>query len=200
MCVLLPSGAIQISQDLPIDNGLSTSEGSMLRTLPPKSKIEKNVGVVIDALRRRKRLERSEATVRHLVKEDLESGTSVEDVISERISEYERFQKNKDTPEVLHGTPPEPSAPSWRAIITRRMRECGWNCNRLGGACGVNRTVLYRFVRGETSLTLDTAEKVCALLHLRLVPTENVHGSSPRGALNQRHNRAPRLRQRGVMK
>src|SRR5262249_24970782 len=135
-----------------------------------------------------------------LVRDDLESGTSVEDVIAERISEYERFQKSKDSPEVLRGPPPEPSAPSWRAIITRRMRECGWNCSRLGGACGVNRTLLYRFVRGETSLTLDTAEKVCALLHLRLVPTENVGGSSARGALNQRHDRTPRLRRRRLMK
>jgi hypothetical protein len=130
----------------------------------------------------------------------LESGTSVEDVIAERISEYERFQKNKDTPEVSRGTPPEPPAPSWRAIITRRMRERGWNCNRLSGACGVNRTVLYRFVRGETSLTLNTAEKVCALLHLRLVPAEIVGGSSPQGALNQNHYRAPRFRQRRTMK
>jgi hypothetical protein len=191
------SAALEIPQDLPIDGGFDWEESMPLTR---KSKLEKNVGVVIDTLRRRKRLERSKATVRDLVRDDLESGTSVKDVIAERISEYERFQKNKHTPDASRARTPAPSAPSWRAVITERMQECGWNCSRLGAACGVNRSVLYRFVRGETSLTLDTAEKVCALLHLRLAPAENVDGSSSKGALNQRHDRASRLRQRGVMK
>jgi ribosome-binding protein aMBF1 (putative translation factor) len=172
----------------------------MLRTLPPKSKLEKNVDIVIDRLRRRKRLGRSESTVRLLVKDDLKSGSSVQHIIAERIGEYERARKREHVPKALRGTASEPSAASWRAIISRRMRECGWSCYGLADACGVNRSVLHRFVHGETSFTLDTAEKVCALLHLRLVPAEKLRKSSSKGAVNQVHNGVPRLRQRGVTK
>jgi hypothetical protein len=189
--------ALENSHRLPIDYGFSSPEVFM--PLPRKSTLEKNVDIVIDTLRRRKRLGRSESTVRYLVTDDLESGMSVQEIIAVRISAYERARNHEHVPKLLRGRAPEPSVPSWRDVITERMQECGLNCGRLGNACGVNRSVLYRFVRGETSLTLDTAEKVCALLHLRLVPAENVGGSSPQGALNRRQNRAP-IRPRGVMK
>src|SRR5262245_11256657 len=45
---------------------------------------------------------------------------------------------------------------------------CGISMNRLGKEAGVNQAQLSRFIRGERTLTLPTAAKLCAYLGLRL--------------------------------
>jgi hypothetical protein len=55
---------------------------------------------------------------------------------------------------------------------------------------GIDFAAIYRFLKGERSLTLPTAEKLCA--HLNLVLVE----AKPRGAHGNRTNK-PRRKQPG---
>jgi transcriptional regulator with XRE-family HTH domain len=54
--------------------------------------------------------------------------------------------------------------------IRRAVAECGLSLNELGRQTGVNQGQLSRFMRGERTLTLPAAARVCAALGLRLTP------------------------------
>lgn len=48
------------------------------------------------------------------------------------------------------------------------IRSCGVSLNELARQAGVNHGQLSRFVRGERTLTLPAASRVCQVLGLRL--------------------------------
>jgi transcriptional regulator with XRE-family HTH domain len=50
------------------------------------------------------------------------------------------------------------------------IRQDGRSLNQIGKASGVDAARLSRFMRGERDLTLEAADKVCQVLHLRLAP------------------------------
>jgi len=52
--------------------------------------------------------------------------------------------------------------------LRQAVAGCGMSMNQLGKAAGVNQAQLSRFLRGERTLTLPTAAKLCAYLGLRL--------------------------------
>jgi transcriptional regulator with XRE-family HTH domain len=52
--------------------------------------------------------------------------------------------------------------------LRRAVARSGMSLNRLGRAVGVNQSQLSRFLRGERSLTLTAAAKLCTFLGLRL--------------------------------
>jgi transcriptional regulator with XRE-family HTH domain len=52
--------------------------------------------------------------------------------------------------------------------IRRAVAECGLSLNELGRRTDVNQAQLSRFMRGERTLTLPAAARVCAALGLRL--------------------------------
>jgi transcriptional regulator with XRE-family HTH domain len=53
--------------------------------------------------------------------------------------------------------------------LRRALAASGVSMNRLGKEAGVNQAQLSRFLRGERTLTLTTAARLCAYLGLRLV-------------------------------
>ena len=53
-------------------------------------------------------------------------------------------------------------------VLREAIRNSGLSLNQLGQACGVPRQPLSRFVRGERTLTLPVAERVCRALGLEL--------------------------------
>jgi DNA-binding Xre family transcriptional regulator len=58
--------------------------------------------------------------------------------------------------------------------LTGQLREyistSGRNLKELGQECGVDASQLSRFMRGQRGLTTDSLDKLCAALHLKLVP------------------------------
>jgi ribosome-binding protein aMBF1 (putative translation factor) len=56
------------------------------------------------------------------------------------------------------------------AIIRARIKSEGWPCYALGKTCGVDPAVVQRFMSGERSIRLETAERLCSVLGLFLVP------------------------------
>jgi transcriptional regulator with XRE-family HTH domain len=58
---------------------------------------------------------------------------------------------------------------------------CGLSLNRLGKSSGVATPQLSRFMRGERTLTLPAAEKLCEALGLELTKRQDARGGR-RGA------------------
>jgi transcriptional regulator with XRE-family HTH domain len=54
--------------------------------------------------------------------------------------------------------------------LREAIRDSGQSLNQLGKAAGVGPNQLSRFMRGERTLTLPVAEKICAALGLGLAP------------------------------
>jgi len=52
--------------------------------------------------------------------------------------------------------------------LRRAVRGCGLSLNQLAKESGVHQAQLSRFLRGERSLRLEAADKLCAYLGLRL--------------------------------
>jgi transcriptional regulator with XRE-family HTH domain len=57
--------------------------------------------------------------------------------------------------------------------LRRLIAGCGLSLNRLAKATGVHQAQLSRFMRGERSLTLPAAGRICGYLGVRL--TEPAH-------------------------
>jgi transcriptional regulator with XRE-family HTH domain len=55
--------------------------------------------------------------------------------------------------------------------LQRAIKESGLSLNQLGKQAGVSQAQLSRFVRGERTLTLPAAAKLCLFLGLRLAKT-----------------------------
>jgi transcriptional regulator with XRE-family HTH domain len=54
------------------------------------------------------------------------------------------------------------------ARLRTAIQESNQSLNQLSGVCGVDRSRLSRFVRGERDLTLEAAAKLCEVLGLSL--------------------------------
>jgi hypothetical protein len=65
---------------------------------------------------------------------------------------------------------PVPSTLS--AVLLRTIKERGLTSYELGKRTGVSWTVYHRFMAGERSLSLPTAEKLAEALGLELVPRD----------------------------
>jgi transcriptional regulator with XRE-family HTH domain len=61
-------------------------------------------------------------------------------------------------------------APGLVEQLRDAIRNSGQSLNQLSALCGVGRDRLSRFLRGERGLTLEAAEKICAVLCLELAP------------------------------
>lgn len=61
------------------------------------------------------------------------------------------------------------AAPGLADAIRDAIRAAGPNTTAVAAGSGVPQPVLSRFVRGERGMTLESAEKVCRYLGLRLV-------------------------------
>jgi hypothetical protein len=53
------------------------------------------------------------------------------------------------------------------------IARCGKSLNQLGQAANVNDAQLSRFMRGERTLTLETAGRLCSILGLRFCESES---------------------------
>jgi transcriptional regulator with XRE-family HTH domain len=60
------------------------------------------------------------------------------------------------------------SAADLSGQLRRAITGCGRSLNQLAAASGVHRAQLSRFLRGERTLTLTVAAKLCNCLGLRL--------------------------------
>jgi transcriptional regulator with XRE-family HTH domain len=60
--------------------------------------------------------------------------------------------------------------------LKEAIRQHPGSLNQLGIASGVDTSQLSRFIRGQRNLSLESAEKLCQFLHLRLTREE---GSPP---------------------
>ena len=54
------------------------------------------------------------------------------------------------------------------AELQQAIKESGFSLNRIGKGAGVSQAQLSRFVRGERTLTLPAAAKLCVFFGLRL--------------------------------
>ena len=61
------------------------------------------------------------------------------------------------------------SSSSWREVIVERIVAHKCTLHELAAQSGINVSVLSRLVHGQRSMNLDTAERLCAVLGLRLV-------------------------------
>jgi transcriptional regulator with XRE-family HTH domain len=61
----------------------------------------------------------------------------------------------------------------WKSIVAELRKaivESGYTQNQLSELSGVNRAQINRFVSGERTLTLESAEKIAKVLGLELKP------------------------------
>jgi transcriptional regulator with XRE-family HTH domain len=65
-------------------------------------------------------------------------------------------------------TPTDARPPDIQEQLRQAIAGCGKSLNDLARATGVHKAQLSRFLRGERTLTLKAAAKVCAHLGLRL--------------------------------
>ena len=56
--------------------------------------------------------------------------------------------------------------------LRKAILESGFTQNRLSELSGVNRAQINRFVKGERTLTLESAEKIAKVLELELKPKD----------------------------
>ena len=59
-----------------------------------------------------------------------------------------------------------------KTTLKQAIRDCGLSDQRLGKLAGVNRLSLRRFLNGETSLSLEAAERLAEFFGLELRPTD----------------------------
>jgi transcriptional regulator with XRE-family HTH domain len=77
--------------------------------------------------------------------------------------------------------------------IREAIRNSGRSLQQIGKECRIGADRLSRFVRGERSLSLDAAEKVCQVLHLGLarLPGEPPAPSPPKPPRRPKGGRSP---------
>ena len=63
--------------------------------------------------------------------------------------------------------------------LREAIRGSGKSLNQLSGVIGIGRDRLSRFLRGERSLSLDAAERICNALQLQLNPADVREGPPP---------------------
>lgn len=61
------------------------------------------------------------------------------------------------------------SKPPISEQLRRAIEQSGMSRYRISRETGINESVLSRFIRGETGLTLETVDTICELLGARLV-------------------------------
>jgi plasmid maintenance system antidote protein VapI len=66
-------------------------------------------------------------------------------------------------------TPKKPATETLTGVITARIRALGLTNYAAGKMSGIDAATILRFLNGERSLTLKTAEKLCQALDLVLV-------------------------------
>jgi len=59
-------------------------------------------------------------------------------------------------------------------ILRKAIEDSGYSQNQLSKLSGVNRAQINRFVKGERTLTLESAEKIAKVLKLELKPKKKV--------------------------
>ena len=64
------------------------------------------------------------------------------------------------------------SKTDWETIFRKAVERSGVNAAQLAKLSGVDRAQLYRFMRGERSLTIKTAEKLARQIGLELTCRE----------------------------
>lgn len=85
--------------------------------------------------------------------------------------------------------------PTMTDVLKRAVEESGVTRYRIASDTGVPATVIMRFMRGDTSLRLDKADRLAAYLGLRLtpdpdaVPPEPTPGNLARPMLAKRTKR-----------
>lgn len=67
------------------------------------------------------------------------------------------------------------SVPSLAETLLAAVAASGLSTYAVAKGSGVSQPALHRFVTGERGLTLDTADKLCRFLGLRLVAAEPTH-------------------------
>jgi hypothetical protein len=75
--------------------------------------------------------------------------------------------------------------------LKEAIQASGKSLYRLGKESTVGPDRLSRFMRGERSLTLDAAEKLCDVLRLKLVPVPSEQAEAPEAAPKKRRPRRP---------
>jgi plasmid maintenance system antidote protein VapI len=64
-------------------------------------------------------------------------------------------------------------SPTMREVILQSIKESGKPVVAIALAAGVAQPVLSRFVQGKRGLSLESAEKVCSALGLKLVKDDS---------------------------
>jgi ribosome-binding protein aMBF1 (putative translation factor) len=64
---------------------------------------------------------------------------------------------------------PRADASDLEAVIRDAILKCGRSVNDIAKQAEVSQSVLSRFVRGERTITLPVASRVCVVLQLRLI-------------------------------
>jgi transcriptional regulator with XRE-family HTH domain len=64
--------------------------------------------------------------------------------------------------------PKKKTDPSLSDVIISKMRSCGKTQYRIAKESGVDSSTLGRFVKGERTITLEVANKICKALGLQL--------------------------------
>jgi hypothetical protein len=73
-------------------------------------------------------------------------------------------------------------AQDWREIIVRRIAAYGYSYNELGRETGLSPSAIMYLAKGQRSVNLHTAQKLCAALDLVLVPREMINAPNEDGA------------------
>ena len=66
-------------------------------------------------------------------------------------------------------------------LLKEAIQASGLSLNQLGQRAGIDHSRLSRFVRGERDLTLDTVDKLCQVLGLRLTADPAASQLAPAG-------------------
>jgi transcriptional regulator with XRE-family HTH domain len=75
----------------------------------------------------------------------------------------------------------------WSAIIRERIEAEGWSTADLAAFSGVNHAQLSRFLSGQRSLTLRTAQRLCHALGLTLTGEETPEDCATQRAFREEH-------------
>jgi ribosome-binding protein aMBF1 (putative translation factor) len=62
--------------------------------------------------------------------------------------------------------------PTLEQIIRRAIEQDGRPADKLAAASGVDQGIISRFIRGDRTMTLPTADKLCRVLGLELRPRQ----------------------------
>ena len=86
--------------------------------------------------------------------------------------------------------------PTITEVLKATIQQSGLTHYRVGRGAGIPESSLLRFMRGETSLRLDKADRLAAYLGLRLVPDPDAVPPEPTPENLARPTLAKRKRQR----